>query len=69
MAKKLRGGKKPKIRSKKHFLDPCNFLTIAYSKKVKTLLYSKSGARSMMRWRKLRKNIVFTQNHEISHFY
>ena len=69
MVKKLQGSKKCFFDLILGFLPPRNFFAIPYRKKVKTLFYSKSGTRSMVEWRKLRKNIVFTQNHEIGNFY
>ena len=56
------GGKKSKKGPKGHFLPPCKFFIIAFSKKVKTLLYSKLGISSEIKLKKLSKTFVFPEN-------
>ena len=53
LTKPWEGGKKSKKGPKGHFLPPCKFFIIAFSKKVKTLLYSKLGIRSKIKLKKL----------------
>ena len=59
---KVTGGKQLTLSGKR---GPCNFFPISFGKKVKTLLYSKSGMRSKMELRKYLENTIFPQNHEI----
>ena len=60
--RKIWGGKKCHFGPFWDYLPPSNFFSITVSKKVKTLLYSILGVRSMIKLRKWSKNVFFPQN-------
>ena len=60
--KQSKGCKKSQNGPKLHFLPPRNISSIVFSKKVKTLLHSKSGIRRKIALRKSSKKCFFPQN-------